>query len=92
MNLTNEAAYLYSYSKKLIKINQEIRNLSKKAEKKAHKHRSAKDEDKKNKHRKKHQKITKEIKSLMKEHNKVLIRLRHHQVAFHHALHKEHKI
>ena len=92
MSLTNEAAYLYVYSKKLTKINRLLKSLSKKAHKHKTKHDTTTREEKKHKHRKKHAKTVKEIKDLMKEHNKILTRLKQHQVAFAHTLHKKHKI
>ena len=92
MNLTNEAGYLYVYSKKLIKLNKDLKKLSKKAHKHVHKHSKAKSEEKKLRHKVKHRKTTENIKDLMKTHNKILVRLRHDQVAYAHALKKEHKV
>jgi chromosome segregation ATPase len=92
MTLSNEAAYLYVYSKKLFELNKSIKKLTKKAHKHREKHSKAKSEGKKLKHRTKHFKLTKEIKELMKNHNKTLTRLKHHQVAFAHMLQNEHKI
>ena len=91
MNLTNEASYLYVYSKKLIKINRLLKKLSKKAGKHAHRHKKATKIEKRYKHEKKHQAAVTEIKKVMKTHNKILEKLRHHYAAYAHALKKEHK-
>ncbi len=92
MNLAKEAAYLYLYSKELLKINRKLKRLSKKAEKHAEKHRKATEETKKAKHAHKHQKVTKKIRKLMTKHNEVLGGIRHHMVNFHEALRKQHHI
>ncbi len=92
MSLTKEAGYIYVYSKELTKVNKQLKQLSKKAEKHAHKHGKTSDERKKLKHKKKHLDTTDEIKKLMKRHNDVLSSIKYHYRAYHHALHKEHKI
>lgn len=92
MSLTNEAAYLYVYAKKLERLHRLLQELSKDAERHLHKHQMAESERKREKHRKKHHKTMEEIKELMNEHNKLLERLKHHQVAFAHQLQKKHKI
>ncbi len=88
MTLSNEAGYLYSYSKKLTKVNATLRKLTKQAKKHQTKH----EKSKKEKHRVKHGKATSEMKKIMKEHNKILAKLRHHQIAFADQLQKQHKI
>ena len=90
MNIINEAGYLYDYSKKLIKINKELNKLSRKAHKHSHQHQKAK-EEKKHKHQKRHQSTVNEIKELMKKHNQIITKLRHHHLTYAHALKKEHK-
>ena len=91
MNISNEAAYLYVYSKELEKINSKIKRLSKKAEKHKKKHDNAR-EHKKPKHKAKHSNVIGNIKDLMRRHNKLVTQLRRHQIAFAGALTKEHKI
>ena len=92
MGLANEAAYLYVFSKKLVKINRELSKLSGKAEKHRTNHSKAKDEEDRNKHQKRHSNVREDISKLMKEHNTIIKKLRHHQVAFAHSLQKEHHI
>ncbi|MBT6775087.1 hypothetical protein HOA91_07000 [Candidatus Woesearchaeota archaeon] len=91
MNLIHEASYLYLYSKKLTKLNREIKKLSKKAHKHIHKHNKTKSENRKLRHKLKHKKTTENIKGLMKKHNHLLTKLRHHYLTYSHALKKEHK-
>lgn len=92
MSLANEASYLYVYSKKLIKLNKELKKLSKKAEKHRHKHGKAKTTKQQEKHKSKHSQTTDKIKDLTKKHNRILGRIKHHYLAFAHSLRKEHKI
>jgi hypothetical protein len=92
MGLVNEAGYLYVHSKELIGLNKKIKRLSKKAQKHVDKHTKAETEDVRSKHKKKHTKATEDIHSLMKKHNTVLTRLKAHQIAYIHALRKEHKV
>ena len=92
MNLANEAGYLYVYSKELMDVNKKIRKLSSKAEKHAVKHMNANNEKKKLKHKNKHAKVKNDIEKLLKKHNKIIKILKHHNIAFYHALSKEHKI
>ncbi|MBT3814088.1 hypothetical protein HOE37_00805 [Candidatus Woesearchaeota archaeon] len=92
MGLVNEAGYLYVHSKELLVLNKRIKRLSKKAKKHVDKHTKAETEGARSKHKKKHTKTTEDIHSLMKKHNKVLIKLKAHQIAYIHALRKEHKV
>lgn len=92
MNITNEAAYLYVHSKELVSLNKRLKRLSRKAEKHVKKHGKTKSEEKKARHKLGHRKATEKIKNLIREHNRVLEKLRHHQVAFAHALREEHKV
>lgn len=92
MNLTNEAAYLYVLSKKLTKVNKYIKKYTKKAHKHKNKHEAAATEEKRQKHYHRHAKVTEELTELMKEHNKLLARLRHHHITFAYRLRKEHKV
>lgn len=92
MNLVKEAAYLYIHSKELIELNKKLKKLSKKAEKHISKHQKADDEAKREKHQTKHKNTTEEIKQLMKKHNKLLERIKHHHLTYTHALRKEYKV
>jgi predicted nucleic acid-binding Zn-ribbon protein len=92
MSLANEAGYLYVLSKELSSINTKLRTLSKKAEKHQYRHHNTRNESKKEKHKVKHARVTIQIHDLMKKHTKLVTRLKHHEAAFRHALHKEHKI
>ena len=92
MGLSNEAAYLYFYAKKLSGTDKKLRRLSKKAEKHKTKHIKASSEEKKNKHAKKHSSAKEEILKLMKKHNKLVAKIKHHHIAFSHSLHKQHKL
>ena len=92
MSLANEAAYLYTYSKKLMTINNQLKKLSKKADNHLHKHNNTNDHSKKEKHYLKHLNKKTEIQKLVKEHNQIVSRMRHHEVAFTHLLRKEHNI
>ena len=92
MNLTNETAYLYVYSKDLISLNKKLKGLSGKAEKHIYKHGKATSEEDRLKHRTKHGKVVGKIQKLMVKHNELLNKLRHHHVAYAHALRAEHKV
>ncbi len=92
MNLANEAAYLYRHATELRKINKQLHKLSIKAQRRVDKHGKAKTEKEKQKHSAKHRKISTEIKHLLSKHKKIVNALQHHELAFRHALHKEHKI
>ena len=92
MSLANEAAYLYTYSKKLMSINSQLKKLSKKAEKNLSKHHKTDDYAKKEKQYFKHLSKKTEIQKLIKEHNQIVSRMKHHEVAFTHLLRKEHSI
>lgn len=91
MNLANEAGYLYVLSKKLTWLNRRIKRCNKKAEKHAHRQAQAADQYKKHKHRIKHEKTKIVIHHLLKEHHALLTKIKHHKLAFTHALAKEHK-
>jgi hypothetical protein len=92
MTLSNEAAYLYIYSKELAKVNKKLHKLSKDAEKEVKKHQKAKTVEQKLKHKIEHTKITGKIKELTTEHNKFVTTLKHHSIAFSHSLRKEHTL
>jgi septal ring factor EnvC (AmiA/AmiB activator) len=88
MTLANEAGYLYVYSKKLSKINKEIKHLSKKVQHHANKHANTNSEGKKAKHKRKHETVNSQLKGLVKEHDKTMQSIMHHYSAFSHALQK----
>jgi len=92
MNLSNEAGYLYVHSKKLSSLSRRLRAVSKHAEKHLNKHNSTNDAEKKRKHYHKHLTKKEEIAQIMKEREKILKKIKHHEVAFRHALEKEHHI
>lgn len=92
MNIVKEAAYLYAYSRALIKINKKLRDLSQDAEKHAHRYHRAPSEEKKHKHKRRHSKTTSEMKGLMRKHNELIRSIKHHYLNFRHAFHKEHKL
>ncbi len=91
MSLANEAAYLYVFSKKLLWLNRKLRGHSEDAEHHRRKYYEARHPDEQQKHLRKHTKASEKIKKLLKEHNEVLAKLKHHQIAFAHSLQKEHK-
>ena len=91
MDLTSEAAYLYIYSKKFIRLNKELKSLSKKAEKHREKHETVV-EHKKEKHRQKHINVISKIKKLKTEHNKLINKIHHHYSKFYNSMNEEHRI
>ena len=92
MNLANEAGYLYNHSKELISLNRRLRSLSKKADKHSEKYHQATKEEKRRKHKKKYSRVATKIKRLIKKHDKLILLLRHHHLAYEHALYKEQKV
>ena len=92
MNLANEAGYLYVYSKKIMKLSKRLRSLSHHAEKHLKKHQSTNDASKKQKHYHKHLTKKEEIAKIITEREKIFKSMHHHEVAFRHALEKEHHI
>ena len=92
MNLAFEAAYMFIYAKKLQIINNRIQSLSKDAQHHLHKHNTAKDEKTKSHHAKKHENTKQRLLNLIKRHNELLQKLKHHQILFASTLQKEHKI
>ena len=92
MSIASEAAYLYIRSKEFSKVNRQLQELSKKAQHHRDKHAQATDEAGRAKHKRKHSRITDDIKDLMKRHNMLLSRIKHHMVRYNDALRKEHKL
>ena len=91
MSLAGEAAYLYGYSKELVKINKRLHSLSKDAEKHKERHGEAEDEDKQ-KHFKRHKATTQDISSLIKKRKQIFNSITHHQFEFERALKKQHHL
>ncbi|MEK6899918.1 MAG: hypothetical protein AABX05_02225 [Nanoarchaeota archaeon] len=89
MSITKESAFLYVYSKQLTKVNKKIHEASKEMHEYTDKYHKASEPEKKHKFQKKHHKINEEIKDLLKDHNALLSRLKHHLVNFHDALGKQ---
>lgn len=92
MSLANEAGYLYVYSKKILALRKDIKELKAKREKVLNRHALAKDHKEKEKIQHEHEKIVKEIRHLIEKHSEFLTKLRHHQIAFSHKLQEEHHI
>jgi hypothetical protein len=92
MSLANEAGYLYVLSKELTAINKMLEKYSKHAQHHIRKHNLSKTEKDKARHRHKHDKVKGNIVKLMKKHDRILKLLNHHNVAFYHALKKEHSL
>ena len=90
MSLTKEAAYLYLFSKELLKLNKKLKKLGRLAEKHKVRHEKAQ-AHKKEKHKVRHVLTVRDIEELMKKHNYALERLKTHYHRFTHYLRKEHK-
>jgi len=88
MKLTKEAAHLYLYSKKLKRINKEIKVQSKKVEK----HKTKYERTKQDKHKIKHLNAKLKINKLLEKHKETITKLDKYKYAFKRALHKEHKL
>lgn len=89
MSITRESAYLYLCSKELTKINKKLHEQSQESHKLAQKYHQAADQRTKVKSWKKHHHANEEMKKLMKEHNAMLSRIKHHLVNFNNALRRE---
>lgn len=89
MSITREAAYLYLCSKELTKMNKKLHYLSKEAQHHGQKHAQAADERTRHKHAKKHHRATEGIQDLVKKHNAMLNRIKHHLVNYNNALRRE---
>ncbi len=92
MSLANEAGYLYVLSKKLTKLNGKIKDAAKVATKHKSKYDGATKEHHKKKYKNKHDDSAKELRKLVKEHNEMIVKIKHHTSAFIHALKTEHKL
>ena len=91
MELADEAGYLYYYSKKLKKVNRNLRRLSGKAQQYAKDFNQASDKNK-DKYRKKHHHVKEELKEVMNIHQRLMTKLKHHLVRFHDAFRKTGKL
>lgn len=91
MSLAKEAAYLYVFSKELLKLNKKLKKLGRLADKHKVRHGKAR-VHKKEKHKIRHVLTVRDIEELMKKHNYALGRLKTHYHRFAHYLKKEHKI
>ena len=89
MSITREAAYLYLCSKELTKMNKKLHELSKEAQHHGERYALATDERTRYKHTQKHHHATKDIQNLIKEHQAMLSRIKHHLVNYNNALRKE---
>ena len=92
MNLAYEAAYMFIYAKKLQRVADKLKSLSKDAQHHLLKHNTAQNPKDKEKHKNKHQKTTQKIQDVIKRHNELLAKLHHHQLLFASTLQREHKI
>ena len=89
MSITRESAYLYLCSKELTKMNKKLHEQRKETHTLAQKSTQATDERTRVKFWKKHHRAAEEMKKLMKEHNAMLSRIKHHLVNFNSALRTE---
>ena len=89
MSINRESAYLYLCSKELTKMNKKLHELSKDAQYHRQKHALAADERTRYKHSKKHHHATEELQQLLKKHDAMLSRIKHHLVNYNNALRKE---
>ena len=91
MSLTQEAGYIYIYSKRLTKLNKKLKKLGKLAEK-HHGRRLKAKEHQQEKHKLRHAAAVRDIQELMMYHDRNLIKLRTHYRRFAHYFRKEHKL
>ena len=82
MTITNEAAYLYVYPKKLISVNKKIHSLREDGHKATQKFHHTTDAKKKQDYHHQSQKAADKLKKKIEERHTILTKLRHHQVAF----------
>jgi len=82
MTITNEAAYLYVYSKKLISINRRIHSLREDGRKALEKFHQTNDSSQKEKYRRQSRKAADKLKKTIEEKQNILTKLHRHQVAF----------
>ncbi len=82
MTITNEAAYLYVYSKKLISVNKKIHSLREDGRKAMEKFHQTTDAGQKQKYHHQSQKVAGKLKTAIEERQTILTKLHRHQVAF----------
>lgn len=82
MTITNEAAYLYVYSKKLIAVNKRIHSLREDGQKIMRRFGQINDIAQKQKHHHQSQKAAQKLQKSIEERNTILAKLHRHQVAF----------
>ena len=82
MTITNEAAYLYVYSKKLISINRKIHSLRENGRKAMERLHQTSDSARKERYQHQSQKAADKLKKAIEERQTILGKLHRHQVAF----------
>ncbi len=82
MTLTNEAAYLYVYSKKLISVNKKIHSLREDGQKEMQRFHHTADAHQKQKYHHQSQKAAEKLRKKIEERHTILAKLHRHQVAF----------
>lgn len=82
MTITNEAAYLYVYSKKLISVNKKIHSLREDGQKAMQKFHQTTDTKRKQECHHQSQKVAEKLKKVIEERSTILAKLQRHQVAF----------
>lgn len=82
MTITNEAAYLYVYSKKLISANKKIHSLREDGQKAMRRFHQTMDVKQKQEYPHQSQKAAEKLKKVIEERNTILAKLHRHQVAF----------
>lgn len=89
MTITNEAAYLYVYSKKLLSVNKKIHSLREDGQKAMQRFHHTADAHQKQKYHQQSQKAAEKLRKVIEERHTLLGKLQRHQVAFAGQLQKE---
>ncbi len=89
-NLKREAAYMYIESRKLLKLNEKIKDISAKAHHLKEKTIRTTEPHTQQQKQREYEKVTRYLHKLAKEHNDQLSKLRFHHLNFQHLLHQEH--
>ncbi|HLC71061.1 MAG TPA: hypothetical protein VJI32_03585 [Candidatus Nanoarchaeia archaeon] len=82
MTITNEAAYLYVFSKKLISVNKKIHSLREDGRKAMERLHQTSDSVRKERYQNQSQKAADKLKKAIEERQSILAKLHRHQVAF----------
>lgn len=82
MTITNEAAYLYVYSKKLISVNKKIHSLREEGNKAMQRFHHTADAHQKQKYHHQSQQAAEKLRKKIEERHTILAKLHRHQVAF----------